>query len=98
MVDLYAVIGYPIGHSKSPLIHSTFAQQSGQDIQYIALEAELGGFGAAVDAFRARGGLGMNIPAPFKLDAFAYATESRDQAARARRERHEIRRRSCDCR
>jgi shikimate dehydrogenase len=80
MADLYAVIGNPIGHSKSPLIHSTFAQQTGQDIDYIALEAEIGGFGAAVDAFRARGGLGLNITAPFKLDAFAYATELRERA------------------
>lgn len=33
-----------------------------------------------MDAFRAAGGLGMNVTAPFKLDAFAYATE-RSEAA-----------------
>jgi len=83
VADLYAVIGNPIGHTKSPMIHTGFAQQAGQDIRYIALEAPLGGFGAKVDAFRAEGGLGLNITAPFKLDAVAYATETRERATLA---------------
>jgi shikimate dehydrogenase len=80
MADLYAVIGNPIGHTKSPMIHMGFARQAEQDIRYIALEAPPGGFSAKVDAFRADGGLGLNITTPFKLDAFAYATETRERA------------------
>jgi shikimate dehydrogenase len=80
MTDRYAVIGNPIGHTKSPLIHLAFAQASGQDIDYVALEAPIGGFAAKVDAFRQAGGRGLNITAPFKLDAFAYATELRQRA------------------
>jgi shikimate dehydrogenase len=75
MTDRYAVIGNPIVQSKSPLIHSAFAQVTGQDIDYGKLLGPLGEFAATVDAFRASGGRGMNVTAPFKLDAFAYATD-----------------------
>ena len=71
---LYAVIGHPVAHSKSPAIHRAFAAQTGHALDYILLEGTPGGFAAAVDAFRARGGLGLNVTAPFKLDAFRYAT------------------------
>ena len=75
MTDRYAVIGNPIVQSKSPLIHSAFAQVTGQDIDYGKLLCPLGEFSATVDAFRASGGRGMNVTAPFKLEAFAYATD-----------------------
>ena len=75
MTDRYAVIGNPIVQSKSPLIHSAFAQVTGQDIDYGKLLGPVGEFAATVDAFRASGGRGMNVTAPFKMDAFAYATD-----------------------
>lgn len=75
MTDHYAVIGNPIAQSKSPLIHAAFARACGQDIAYAKVMGPLGGFAATVDAFRAGGGRGMNVTAPFKLDAFAYATD-----------------------
>ena len=75
MTDRYAVIGNPIDFSKSPFIHMAFAEVTGQDIDYSKVLAPLGEFAATVDAFRAAGGLGMNITAPFKLEAFDYATE-----------------------
>lgn len=75
MTDRYAVIGNPIEQSKSPLIHMAFAQVTGQDIEYTKVLGPMGEFAKAVDAFRATGGKGMNVTAPFKLDAFAYATD-----------------------
>jgi shikimate dehydrogenase len=80
MTDRYAVIGNPISQSKSPLIHTAFAQATGQDLAYTKIEGPLGGFAAAVDRFRAEGGRGLNITAPFKLDAFAYATHKSPRA------------------
>jgi len=80
MTDRYAVIGNPIGHTKSPLIQGFFAEQTGQDMEYTAFEAPIGGFATRVDEFRRNGGLGLNITAPFKLDAFDYATELSERA------------------
>ncbi len=80
--DRYAVIGHPIGHSKSPQIHAAFAQASGQIMAYSAIEAPLHGFAATVLAFRAQGGRGVNVTLPFKLQALALASDAL-QSARA---------------
>lgn len=80
MTDRYAVIGNPIAHSKSPFIHTAFAQQTRQDLTYAALLAPQGGFAETVDAFRRQNGKGMNVTVPFKLDAHRYATELTERA------------------
>jgi shikimate dehydrogenase len=86
MRDRYAVIGNPIGHTKSPLIHGLFAKAKKQDMDYTAIEGPItpaGAFEEAVLAFRDSGGLGMNVTAPFKLRAFEMAHECSDRAALA---------------
>ncbi len=80
MTDRYALLGHPLGHTKSPRIHAEFARATGQDLTYEAIEAPLDGFKAAVDAFRAAGGRGINVTLPFKLEAFAYATDRMERA------------------
>ena len=77
---MYVVIGNPIEQSKSPTIHAMYGTATGIAIDYGKLLGELGNFAANVDAFRARGGKGMNITAPFKVDAFAYADQLSDRA------------------
>ncbi|ARO87149.1 shikimate dehydrogenase [Nitrosospira lacus] len=69
MTDFYAVIGNPIAHSKSPWIHAEFSRQTGQDMQYEAILAPVDAFAATVAVFRERGGKGMNVTVPFKLEA-----------------------------
>ncbi|KXU82523.1 shikimate dehydrogenase [Paraburkholderia monticola] len=86
MTDQYAVIGNPIGHTKSPLIHGLFAKETGQDITYTAIEGPIepaDAFAATVRTFIAAGGRGMNVTAPFKLQAFAIADERSERAALA---------------
>ncbi|MFM0372387.1 shikimate dehydrogenase [Paraburkholderia aspalathi] len=86
MTDQYAVIGNPIGHTKSPLIHGLFAQETRQDMSYTAIEGPVepqDAFAATVHAFVAAGGKGMNVTAPFKLKAFAIADERSERAALA---------------
>lgn len=70
MTDRYAVIGNPVAHSKSPLIHSEFARQTGEDISYTAILAPRDGLRAAVRAFHDAGGKGMNVTLPFKHEAW----------------------------
>jgi len=69
----YAVIGNPVAHSRSPAIHAMFAAQVGHDIVYERLLAPIDGFLAAVEAFRAQDGRGLNVTLPFKPEAFALA-------------------------
>ena len=83
MTDLYAVFGNPVAQSKSPMIHARFAAETGQDMAYDKIEAPLGGFGQALGAFVAAGGKGCNVTAPFKLDAYALATNMTEAARMA---------------
>jgi len=85
VTDRYCVIGNPIAHSKSPIIHAAFAAQTGQDLTYQHELAPLGGFDAHVHGLMAAGVRGANVTVPFKLDAARLATRlsARAQAAGA---------------
>ena len=84
-VDVYAVAGNPISHSKSPAIHKRFAEQSNQSMHYGRLQPALGEFAATAKSFFVAGGKGMNVTIPFKLDAqeFADVLTARAQLAGA---------------
>ena len=82
-VDRYAVIGNPIEHSKSPLIHRAFAEQTGERLEYGRILAEPGHFDQAVQEFLQHGGKGLNVTVPFKEDAWRLAHELSDRAQTA---------------
>ncbi len=83
MTDRYAVIGNPISHSKSPLIHALFAAQTEQDMSYEKIEAPLDGFASTIQRLRDEGYQGCNVTVPFKFEAFNLATELSKRALSA---------------
>lgn len=78
--DLYCVMGNPVEHSKSPWIHTRFAELTGQRLRYVKRLIPLDGFAQAVAAFRAEGGKGCNITVPFKFQAAPLATQTTPRA------------------
>lgn len=82
--DNYAVIGYPIHHSKSPRIHALFAEQTAQNLSYLAQEVRPENFTDAVTAFFTKGGKGLNCTLPLKELAWAFAEHKTPRAHAAK--------------
>ena len=81
--DRYALVGHPVEHSRSPLIHTVFARQTGQRLTYEIIDAEPPAFETAVRGFGAAGGKGMNVTVPHKEAAFALCSRSSEAATAA---------------
>lgn len=81
--ELYAVVGHPISHSKSPRIHSLFASQTGEAIEYTAIQAPMDDFEGTVRQFFERGGKGLNVTVPFKEQAWELAGNRTQRAEKA---------------
>lgn len=64
-----AVIGDPIGHSRSPQMHNPALQACGIDAQYIRVQVPVGSVAQAFRQFAACGFLGVNITIPHKFEA-----------------------------
>jgi shikimate dehydrogenase len=65
-MDKYAVIGSPISHSLSPRIHAAFAQQTGQQLEYTAIEIKPQDFFDRLNELQDAGYKGLNITLPLK--------------------------------
>lgn len=84
VMDRYAVIGNPVEHSLSPIIHAAFAKQTQQSMTYTKILAPLDRFSETVLEFIQQGGKGANITLPFKTNAFTLATQHSSLAMQAR--------------
>jgi shikimate dehydrogenase len=82
--DVYGVIGNPIAHSKSPLIHEVFAKQTNQAIHYGRIFSDLNDFKKTTQEFFECGGKGLNVTIPFKLQAYELAQHKTPRAQSAK--------------
>lgn len=79
----YAVMGNPIEHSLSPLIHQLFAKQCGLVLEYGKILIDVDRFAYQVQDFFQQGGRGLNITAPCKQQAFALSDKMTARCAKA---------------
>lgn len=83
-MDRYAVIGNPVSHSKSPLIHKAFSEQTGERLNYEKIEGGLDSFESDVrDFFAKPNNKGLNVTVPFKERAYALCDELTPRAKAA---------------
>lgn len=79
-MDHYAVLGFPVGHSLSPYIHQSFAEQTQQELDYEAIEVKPEFFKKVLTDFFSSGGQGVNCTVPLKEMAFEQADVLSDRA------------------
>jgi len=81
--DRYAVIGHPVGHSRSPFIHAQFARQLAQSLEYSALDVPPARLADSVRSFFGEGGKGLNVTIPHKVAVLALCGQLSKRATRA---------------
>jgi shikimate dehydrogenase len=83
LTDRYGVMGYPVSHSRSPIIHRLFALQTKQNLQYELLEVAPAKLEEAVKQFSRTGGKGLNITVPHKREVLRLVDGLSDRAKKA---------------
>jgi len=78
------VVGRPIVHSLSPVLHNAWLEAAGIDGVYVPLEVDELGFANFIDGLRATSLAGLNVTLPFKEAALAAAHEAHPRARRAK--------------
>jgi shikimate dehydrogenase len=76
-------MGYPVSHSRSPVIHRLFALQTGQNIQYELLQVAPEKLEVAVRQFQRTGGMGLNVTAPHKAEVAKLCDQLSERASTA---------------
>ena len=79
---LAGIIGWPVSHSLSPVLHGHWLDAYGIDGAMVPLAARREDFAALIDGVRRAGFIGVNVTVPHKEAAFAIAHKV-DAAAQA---------------
>jgi len=77
------VVGAPVRHSLSPLIHNAWIEAAGVDGVYVALAPTAEHFPKLLDGLRGGALRGLNVTLPFKEAALAAADRASERARRA---------------
>ena len=77
------VIGRPVRHSLSPILHNAWLAEAGIDGVYIALCPAPERLASLIDGLRGGAMRGLNVTAPYKERALALADRASDRAHRA---------------
>jgi shikimate dehydrogenase len=72
-LKLAGIVGWPVAHSLSPVLHSYWLRKLGIDGLYVPLAARREDFGTLIEAIRKAGFSGVNVTGPHKVAAFALA-------------------------
>ena len=75
------MIGDPVAHSFSPVIHNAAYRSLDMDWVYVAFPVATGAAGGAVDAMRALGLMGLSVTMPHKQTVAEFADEVSDDVA-----------------
>ncbi|MFB6114546.1 MAG: shikimate dehydrogenase [Halodesulfurarchaeum sp.] len=67
-MDVYGLIGNPVGHSLSPVMHEAAYDELGLDAAYVTFEPAPDHLRTAIDGAAALGISGLNVTIPFKQD------------------------------
>lgn len=69
------LIGNPVEHTLSPLIHNTLAGQMKENLVYVPLHVQAGNVKEAVEGAWALNLLGINVTVPYKSEVIPYLKE-----------------------
>ena len=69
------LIGNPVRHTLSPLIHNSIAEMKGVNLVYVPFEVPKGGVKNAVRGANALGIKGLNVTVPYKSDVIDHLVE-----------------------
>lgn len=72
---LYGIIGNPVEHTMSPLVHCTFAEALGINMVYVPFHVAEGQLEAAIKGAYGLNICGMNVTVPYKNAVIPFLTE-----------------------
>jgi shikimate dehydrogenase len=67
-MDVFGLVGNPVGHSLSPPMHEAAYDERGMDARYVTFEPAPADLAAAIEGARALGVAGLNVTVPYKQD------------------------------